>query len=215
MEFSLEEVMALSASCFVQVGFSIEKSEGFGKNPFQAPFLLPSCSELLDQEEFAKVAISYEEKGIHIAIEIDQPFEQVFFPKVEDGDGVEIFIDTKDIKTTGSLHRFCHHFVFLPKPVANITACEVTRLRMEDSHPLADSAFLHVKPIFLKNSYQLYLFIDTQALFGFDPSETTSIGFSYKIHRSKGASQEFNHSSQEFLIEKYPYLWASMQLKRS
>lgn len=213
MEFSLEEVAAVSASSFLQINAQVPFKEGLGKDPFKDPFLLPSLSVLLDEEDFAIVALSYGERGIYISIEINQPFQEVSFPKVQQGDGIEIFIDTRDVKTSGSLHKFCHHFIFLPKPVSDVSACEVTRLRAEDSHPLADSSLLHVESQFYKESYQLNIHIESEALFGFDPKQMPRIGFAYKIHRARGPCQNFSHSDAEFQIEKYPHLWPSLLLK--
>lgn len=213
IEFSLEEVAPLSPACFLHVGVEIPKEEGFKKNPYQKPYLLPSFSELLDQESFAQVAMCYSNKGVWIAVEVEKSFEEVFFPKVEQGDGIEIFIDTRDVKSVGSMHKFCHHFIFLPKPVTDFMACEVTRLRVEDSHPLADPSLLHVNATFSKNSYEMRIFIEADALYGFDPDQTHRIGFAYKIHRYKKSTQDFSLSSQDVQIEKYPQLWASITLE--
>lgn len=208
MAFELDHIPALAPARFFQMSFDIAKLKGSSEVPLKKPYLLPHLEDLLDEDTFANLAIAYHEKGLYIGVEVDKPFEQAHFPKVQMGDGLEIFIDTRNLQNVGSLHKFCHHFVFLPKEVDGIQAAEVTRLKMEDSHPLCDLSLLHVDVEFKKHSYTMQIFIEADALFGYDLSVCKKLGFSYKLHGKNLRPQHLNISSEHTLFEKYPASWA-------
>ena len=115
----------------------------------------------------------------------------------------------------GFITRFCHHFVFLPKPVDGICAQEITAFRTDDRHELCDASLLHVEGDFQKRSYSLKIFIPAECLHGYDPSSFDRLGFSYRIHRFGGDPQHFTLSSEYFVIEKEPSLWCSCVMKKS
>lgn len=177
-------------------------------------FCLPDLSFLTSDESFGAVGLGWNEEGILIRAEIDKPFEAAFFPDVMEGDSLEIFIDTRDVKTSGFATRFCHHFVFLAEETDGKFGAEISRFRQEDSHPLCDHNDLIVKPKRTKNSYCLDIFIPASCLFGYDIAEFNRIGFTYRINRCGGLPQHFTVRSDDYRIEDQPSLWASVQLER-
>lgn len=213
MSISLEDIYPFPPASFLHFSTEIEKSKGLPKVPYKKPFLLPSTEIFLEEESFAQVSMCYDAAGFYIAVFIDKPFEDIAFPNVEEGDSVELFFDTRDLKEAGSIHKFCHHFIFLPKEIGGMVACEMSKFRAEDAHPLCDQKLLEVETTFGKKSYEMRIFIDREALHGFDEVNFHKVGFTYRINRKGGASQHFNSSSKEYSIEKYPSLWASLKLK--
>ncbi|MBI2812250.1 MAG: hypothetical protein HYX67_15670 [Candidatus Melainabacteria bacterium] len=171
-------------------------------------------SEWLVEERFAEVALAWNETGIFAAAFVDKAFEESAYPRFSDGDAVELLFDTRDRKTAGFPTRFCHQFVFLPQAVQGIHAQEVTHFRTEDTHPLCDAGDLQVEAEFEKKSYSLQIYIPAQCLHGYDPSSFEKIGFTYRIHRFKGAPQHFSLSSQHFTLEQHPRLWASFNFSK-
>lgn len=177
--------------------------------------LLPSTAHLLDEESFAQAAIGWNEEGIVARFFIDKPFEEADFPKYDQGDALELFFDTRDMKNAGFATRFCHHFLFLPEKVQGIQCQELTRFRSEDSHPLCDPNDLQIATQFEKKSYAMQIFIPRHCLHGFDPQEFDRLGFTYRIYRTGGQPQHFALSSKHFNIEHNPRLWASFKLRRA
>lgn len=186
---------------------SVESSKLF----FKAP---PLCdlTPYLSEEKFAEVYLIWNEGGIGGRVEFDKPFENSSFPHYHEGDSVEIFIDTRDMKQAGWATRFCHHFVFLGQKVNEVQAQEVTRFRSEDVHPLCDSSLLIVAANYGRNTFSMDFFIPQESLFGFDPTTFPRIGFTYKINRHKGLAQHFSVSSNYFDIMQHPALWSSVRL---
>lgn len=175
-------------------------------------YLLPDTSSLCAEEHFADIAMGWTGEGIEIMALVKEPFRQAFYPEVMRGDSIEVFLDTRDVKTSGFNTRFCHHFFFLPEAIEGRIAGEITRFRTEDAHELCDPNDLTVKTQLKNNSYFINIFIPNQSLHGYDPNQFDRLGFSYRINRAHGSSQHFSAISEEFQIEQQPSLWSSLKL---
>ena len=81
----------------------------------QAATELPDLSDLLDEESFASLSLSWSPEGVFGLFHIKKPLEASSFPDYMKGDAIELFIDTRDNKKSGFASRFCHQFVFLGK----------------------------------------------------------------------------------------------------
>jgi hypothetical protein len=208
----LEKLPALAPLEFFSIAGEFRYSKAIPSSKWKSRnYLLPNTSEWLGEEHFAEMAAAWNESGLFFILFADKPFEEAFYPGYSEGDALELFIDTRDLKTAGFATRFCHHFLFLPQAVQGIQAQELTRFRTEDTHPLCDAADLQVSAEFSKTSYELQVFIPAHCLHGYDPSSFERIGFTYRIHRFKGMSQHFCLSSQHFTLEQHPRLWATFK----
>jgi hypothetical protein len=174
--------------------------------------LLPDASTLCNQESFAEIAMGWNLEGIELCIQADKPFEQAHYPGVDRGDSFELFIDTRDVKTSGYNTRFCHHFFFLPEAIEGHHAGELTHFRTEDTHPLCDPEELKVKASLSKEKYTLHIWIPKEVLHGYDPEQFSRMGFSYRVNRPRYESQHFSAKTNEFQLEQQPSLWSSMRL---
>lgn len=198
--------------------FALEGQLRYAKEPpsskqMRKSHVLTDTTEWHNEERFAEVALAWNEAGIFVALFADKPFEEAFYPRFDEGDALELFFDTRDLKTAGFATKFCHHFVFLPTPVQGISAQEISHFRTEDTHPLCDSSELQLTAELGKKEYSMQIFIPAHCLHGFDPSSFERIGFTYRIHRFKGAPQHFALSSQHFSVEQHPRLWASFKFE--
>jgi hypothetical protein len=201
----------ISADC-MHAAHGKEKAFPFlTKQNFQK-YLLPDTSGLCSEESFAQVAVAWHEDGLEAFVNIDYPFKRAFYPEVDRGDSVELFIDTRDVKTSGFNTRFCHHFFFLAEGVEGHIAGEITRFRTEDTHPLCDPTDLKVKSLCQHSSYCLHIFIPSHCLYGYDPEQFNRLGFTYRINRSEGFSQHFSVVTDDYQIEQQPSLWGSLRL---
>jgi hypothetical protein len=174
-------------------------------------FLLPDVSLILGEEKFADLYFHWHEGGIGIFCEAHIAFTDCLYPRFQEGDCLEVFIDTRDLKDVGVVHRFCHHFLFLPVEVQGVRALEITHFRGEDKHPLADPSLFIVEANFEKKNYQLSIFIPKEALFGYDPTTLSKMGFAYRLRRGKGDAQHFPTS----FIERFPSLWSTIMLENN
>ena len=195
----LKELKPLSPAAFFEVRTSVPKGEK--KETFKKAFL-PDASGLTGEGSLAKVAILWSPSGIFFHVEVKIG--------IEEGDLIDLFIDTRDLKNSNVITRFCHHFIFYPDEEKGV---EVTRFRGDDSHLLADPSLFSIKTQVKRSSYTFEIGIPKEALYGYDPTEFKRLGFTYRLKKKSGEKQHFNLSSDFFHIEKHPALWASLNLR--
>ena len=175
-------------------------------------FLLPSTADLLDEDPFADVYVGWNVEKLGFLISVKIPFQNVNEGDFRKGDSIELFLDTRDLKTKGVVSRFCHHFVFFPVQGKNFYGREVTRFRGEDIHPLCHPEDLQVAPDLGERSYRVAIEIPAGCLHGYDPLSFPRIGFTYRINRAEGPPQHFAVSSEEYVIEQHPATWGTLKL---
>ena len=185
--------------------FNIEVEGTIGKE-----FSLPDTSDLLGESSFADFSMKLTKEALKLKVDIRKPFEESLYPEYEKGDSLELFIDTRDLKTAGFMTRFCHQFLILPVEVQGITSREITRFRTEDVHPLCDPADLEVKAHFHSGRYSLEIEIPEHCLHGYDPASFSRLGFTYRVNRPEGNPQHFSLSSRLYNIVQHPSLWATI-----
>lgn len=169
----------------------------------RSAYAIPLTHELLDEEKFADVYGAWSLDGLSFLVEASIPCQS-------ENDTVEFWIDTRDLKSRSILSRFCHHFLF---SLLTKEGKEITRMRQEEFHPLADPADLVPKVDTTPRSWRLFVKIPASCLYGYDPSSFPRLGFTYRIRRTGGPSQHFSLSSEEVSIENHPALWATLNLE--
>ncbi len=177
-------------------------------------YLLPSTNDLLDEESFADVYTAWNVEKMAFYVAVHRPFQKIVESDFRRGDSIELFIDTRDLKSKGGVSRFCHHFVFFPAQTQNFYGREITRFRNEDMHKLCHPEDLQVHPILHDDSYALSIEIPTHCLHGFEPVSFPRLGFTYRINRAEGPPQHFAVSSEEYTIEQHPATWGTLKLKK-
>jgi hypothetical protein len=174
------------------------------KKKWDKKFRLPSTSSCFGEESFAEVFFAWDFSGLFFRFEIENLLEN-------EEDFIEVFVDTRDLKTKSFPTKFCHHFLFVPLKESK----EVTRFRSEDAHVLCEPKDLLVQLEKASSGYEVEIKIPAHALHGFDPEKFDRFGFSYCIHRSKKTSQHFALSSDEYSIEQNPSFWCSVKMEKS
>lgn len=176
-------------------------------------YALPSTSALTNEETFATVFMGHSKNGIELFIVVEKPVTGCYYPDITKGDSVELFFDTRDVKTSGFNTKFCHHFFFLPEAVDGVMAGEITKFRTDDAHELCDPADLKLNVKKSSKGYSLEIFIPKQCLHGYDPDQFDKLGFTYRINREGDVPQHFSSITAEYQIEQQPSLWSSLKLK--
>ena len=176
--------------------------------------LLPTTSDLLGEESFADVYAGWNVEKVTFYFVVRAPFEKIGEGDYRRGDSIELFIDTRDLKTKGAVSRFCHHFVFFPAQSQNFYGREVTRFRSDDMHRLCHPEDLQVVPLIENSSYRMSIEIPSHCLHGYDPLSFSRLGFTYRINRTGGLPQHFAVSSEEYAIEQHPATWGTLKLER-
>lgn len=202
-----------AASFFLVSHVCVKASEKtFFAKPQANIYQLPLFADYLHEDAFGAVSLSWSEEGLFLFVKVDKPFEDSFFPDVQKGDAFECFIDTKGLGQAHTFHKYCHHFVFLPKEVDGLIGAELSSFRGEDRHELADASKFLVRSRFLKHGYEMEIVIPEISLFGYSPEEEQKIFFAYRLHRKGGNPMHFPMSGLDYQIESQPLLWAKIRL---
>lgn len=207
-----EDLPALSPSQFFGISSDCYYSKGVLEP--KKSFLLPSTQELLAEESFADIYAAWSHQRLAFYFVVNIPFTSSDEQDFRKGDSIEIFLDTRDLKTKSTVSRFCHHFVFFPVLIQNFYGREVTRFRNEDVHKLCHPEDLQVGVSFFENSYHLAVDIPANCLHGYDPISFPRIGFTYRMNRYKGLPQHFAVSSAEQNVESHPATWGTLKFEK-
>jgi hypothetical protein len=199
MMTTFEGLPALSPIQFF--GLAWECAYFDGKFSPERKYRLPSTAQLLSEEEFATVFMGWNERKVALYIQSNGRTEN---------DSLELFFDTRDLKTKAQVSKYCHHFLFTPEKKEGFFGREVSRFRDEDIHRLCnpEELLVNVEDGF----FHMAIEIPATCLHGYDPIQFQRLGFTYRIRRMNRPAQHFAVSSEEFKIEQHPSLWATLEL---
>ena len=182
-----------------------------------AEYRLPSFGELEGRRPFADLRLGWNETGFELQLSVTGKSQEAWCreSRVEDSDGLSVWIDTRDAHNIHRASRFCHRFVFLPfgagvrggQPVSILLP--INRAR-ELPKPI-ESRVLRVQSAKRADGYELRAFVPAAAMTGFDPLEHPKIGFSYAVIDRELGWQTFT-VGPEFPFVEDPSLWGTLEL---
>jgi hypothetical protein len=180
-------------------------------------YVLPSFGELEGRPKFADLRAAWSEEGLLFTLQVSGKRQNVWCrsSRIEDSDGLHVWIDTRDTHNIHRASRFCHRFVFLPtgggsaenEPLARMVV--INRAR-EDPKSVADSTF-RIRSNIHSGGYTLQVHIPAGALTGYEPLEHPRLGFMYAVVDRELGWQTLTMGS-EFPIDEDPSLWGSLEL---
>ncbi len=178
-----------------------------------AAHAIPSTADLAMEQEFASLFMGWNEGELRVAVRSRRTFNEGTRQRLDRSDSLELFIDTRDLKTASFYTRFCHHFYLLLNPAAEEpAAAEISRFRNEESHPLCVPDELVVET---KRKGEVEIRIPATCLFGYDPEQFPRLGFTYRLNRKDGAPQHFGGDADTYKLDQLPALWSSLRLERA
>ncbi|TWU66712.1 MULTISPECIES: hypothetical protein [Crateriforma] len=180
---------------------------------------LPDLGQLGEHPSFADVRIGWDETGIGIAVIVSGKSSVPWCreTRLEDSDGVHLWIDTR---CSPNIHRatgFCHRFLFMPagggpsrdKPVASLVPIQRARANPKPIKP----GSLKVMAIARHDGYKLSGFIPAAAMTGFDPSSQSRLGFFCSVVDRELGWQTLS-LGPEYPVADDPSLWCQAVLKQ-
>ncbi|HYW80495.1 MAG TPA: hypothetical protein VE890_13010 [Thermoguttaceae bacterium] len=185
-----------------------------------ARYRLPNFAELEERANAADLRAAWSEEGIAFSLKVEGKKQPPWCreSRLEDSDGLHLFVDTRDVHNVHRASRFCHHFLFLPSgggdqgdtPIAQ--AMPIARAR-ENPRPI-ETGQLHVRSEKRINGYVLDAMIDAEALTGFDPGEHPRLGFTFALIDRELGEQTFSVGGP-MPYQSDPSLWATLELVKS
>jgi len=135
--------------------------------------------------------------------------------RLDDSDGLSVWIDTRATLNIHRASRYCHRFAFLPagggrghaEPLADQLL--INRAR-ENARPVR-ARELQVASRITKNGYWLAALAPAVALGGYDPQQHRQLGFTYAVFDRELGLQTFA-AGQAFPFDEDPTCWALVEM---
>ncbi len=169
------------------------------------------------ERSFADVRAAWSHEGLAFDVRVEGKDQPVWCRegRLEDSDGLQVWIDTRATLNIHRASRYCHRYVFLPAggghgqtaPVADQLL--INRAR-ENARPIRPRE-LQVASKLTKAGYWLAAFVPAAALAGFDPLQHRQIGFTYAAFDRELGMQTFATGAAFPFLED-PTCWAALEL---
>jgi hypothetical protein len=135
--------------------------------------------------------------------------------RLEDSDGLQVWIDTRATLNIHRASRYCHRYAFSPggagrgqaEPVADQLL--INRAR-ENARPIRPRE-LAVASKVTKTGYWLSAFVPTIALGGYDAQQHRQLGFTYAVFDRELGIQTFA-TGAAFPFDEDPTCWAMVEM---
>lgn len=175
---------------------------------------LPDLTGVEGADPYADVYLGWSEEGLYFGVDVRGKAGLKVEPnRPLKGDGVQIWVDTRDVREAHRASRFCHHFFFLPTggtkkgPVAGQMRIRRARAQGKPCEPQSISVSARIR----RAGYTLSAHLPSDILHGFDPDDNTRIGFTYRISDSILGLQSW--TAEDPLPVAYdPSLWGTVIL---
>jgi hypothetical protein len=182
-----------------------------------ADYRIDNFAAIDGEKNFADVCLAWNELGIGLQVEV-RGKQQLAVGNVDrprGSDGVTLWLDTRDARTSHRASRYCHQFHFLATG-AGPERDEPAFVQAKINRALEDAPFAQASSVLLKvhpkkSGYLLEVFLPVGALNGYDPEEHRRLGFFYAIHDDELGEQLLN-VTPEFPFWEDPTLWSVLEL---
>lgn len=180
-------------------------------------YVLPYFGDLEKRPRFADVRVAWNETGIAFSVRVTGKRQPPWCreSRIEDSDGVQWWIDTRDTHNIHRAGRHCHRFLFLPAgggrtmqdPCGRLA--EINRAR-DNPKPVSSSVF-KLRSEKRIDGYLLEVMIPAAAMTGYEPADHPRLGFSYAVVDRELGWQTFT-VGPEFPFTEDPSLWGTLEL---
>lgn len=180
-------------------------------------YRLPHLGQLDSERQLADVRMAWGPEGLAwwVRVEGKQQLPWCRDARLEDSDGLQVWVDTRATFNVHRASRFCHRFMFLPsgggrtaqEPVADQLL--INRAR-ENARPVRARELQAISRV-TKTGYDLSAFAPATALGGYDPVGQPRLGFTFAlVDRERGI--ETFAVGPGFPYEEDPSCWAEVRL---
>jgi len=182
-------------------------------------YRIPSVGRLEDSDLQSKLPydfrIGWNETGLHFALIVSEKKQSLWCRSTQpdESDGIQICLDTRDIKDIHRASRFCHRLLFMPIGSGrdNIQPSAVwLPIHRAKEHPSpVDLSQIKMQSKVSKEGYRLAVFLPGKVLTGFDPAEYPNLGFHFVV-------MDREYGSSYFLVapplphDQDPSLWGTL-----
>jgi hypothetical protein len=178
---------------------------------------LDNFAELDERRNFADVRLAWNERGLALQVEVkgkeQAPAGDLARPR--QSDGVTLWIDTRDARTSHRASRYCHQFHFLAagggadKDEPAFVQTKINRA-LQDA-PLAAASEVAFQVVSVKGGYRLEAFLPAAVLTGFDPEQNPRLGVFSAVRDQEHGEQTLG-AGIDLPFAEDPSLWNVLEL---
>lgn len=198
----------------------LESALRWGKQglSLSAEHQLPPLSSLADRRWFADVRFGWNKEGLGFTLAVTGKRQLPWCrdSRLEDSDGLHLWIDTHGSPGIHRANRYCHRFVFAPfggGPRRDTAVAGLVPIHRARENPLPVGAeLLKVIGEPTSDGYTMSGMIPARGLTGWDPSEHPQIGFWCAVADRELGWQPLTLGPEYPVIED-PTLWTVAALK--
>ena len=180
---------------------------------------LNNFADLDGAANFADVRLAWNEFGLAVQVQVSGKEEAPAGDAARpwSSDGLMLWIDTRDARSSHRATRYCHQFHFLATG-AGPEHDEPAFVQAKMNRALEDAPFALPSQVLFKvhsrkSGYILEAFLPTAVLTGYDPDEHRRLGVFYAVHDDELGEQLLN-LRLEFPFWEDPSLWSALDLSR-
>lgn len=180
-------------------------------------YRIPCFSPLDGRKPFADVRMGWHANGLLASISVRGKSQPLWCrdTRIEDSDGIQLWIDTRDTHNIHRATRFCHRFAILPSgsgaklDMPSVSLLAINRAR-ESPRPV-DNPAPQARCQRAADGYRVSALIPAKAITGYDVNEHRRLGFFYAVIDRELGWQTLA-LGPELPIAEDPSLWGTMEL---
>ena len=176
-------------------------------------FLVPDLQGIDEKDAYADLFMAWNDGGLYFALQVKGESKcLVDGRRPLRGDGLQVWIDTRDVRNAHRGSRYCHHFCFWPDADGVKAGGRQFRLRRARAQSrIQDAGRFVVASQDRKEGYAMEVHIPADALTGFDPEENNRLGFAYLL-KDKTLGRQFWTADEILPVSYDPSLWGTAEL---
>jgi hypothetical protein len=191
-------------------GFTID-----GKlDDWPGSYRLPNVT--LGTPPFAELFAAWSPEGLSFALDVPRTVAPRVLPKrPTEGDCLELYIDTRDVRTAHRAGRYCHKFVIAPVGAAGqarrplFEHQEIPRSLATPPRVVSDQ--IDSASEVTKEHYAIEFHLPATVLSGYDVEITRRIGLAYVLYDVEHSRQTWPHPAS-LPVAGDPSFWATVEL---
>ena len=178
--------------------------------------LLPDTGALAGSPSWAEVRAAWNPGGLALAVEVRGKVGPLTRDPIGTaaGEGMQVWVDTRDTRTVHRATRFCQRFAFTLRPSKDRLTVAVAQkpiARALADAPMADLDAIRARADLIRGGWRLEVFLPAGSMAGFDPETNRRLGLAYQVTDLE-RDDRFLTVGRDFPIGEDPSLWATLEL---
>ena len=184
-------------------------------------YRLPNVHQIDEANQHSKLPydfrIAWNEACLLFSLTVSKKTQSLWCrsTRQDESDGIEICIDTRDIKDVHRASRFCHRLFFMPigngRDQLQPSAIWLPIHRAREHPKAIDLSQIKMNSQVMPDGYQLDISLPGKVLTGFEPAEYPHLGFHFAVLDMEYGNSYFL-TSPPLPYDNDPSLWGTLAM---